>query len=377
MEFFAVSQPGLEEVTKKEIEELGIEGRAVPGGVIFSGSFREIYLTNLWLRSATRVLLRLCSFRALHFAELVRKAKRCKWEKFISQELPVKFRVTSKRSKLYHTKGIEERILRAIEERLGFEPRVARFEDEGTSVVVRVENNVFTISVNTSGAPLYKRGYRVAETEAPLRENIAAGIILMSNWRGEIPLIDPFCGSGTIPIEGALIASNTPPGKNRKFAFMEWKSFNRELWNELLYEAESRKREIKVPILGFDIEPKAVEASLNNAEAAGVSEFVEFKNLSFPEVRMERALIVTNPPYGVRLSERRLGEVYAKFGEWVEKSFKYYSVYFLSPSRRLAEKTLLNLELLTYLSNGGIRVGLYRASNFPTIMDRNYSEVQD
>ncbi len=375
MELFAVSQPGIEEVTKRELESLGIEGKAVPGGVVFYGGLRELYLTNLWLRSANRVLVRLCRFRALHFAELVRKAKRCKWEKFINEELPIKIRVTSRNSKLYHTKAIEERILRAISERLGFEPKKARFEDEGTSIIVRVEKNWFTISVNSSGAPLYKRGYRVVETEAPLRENLAAAMVLIAGWKGEFPLIDPFCGSGTIPIEGALIAANIPPGRNRKFAFMEWRNFDRELWEKLLEEADSTRREVGAPILGFDIDPKAVEASVKNAESAGVSEFVEFKNLSFPEVKMERALIVTNPPYGVRLNLRKVGEIYSRFGEWIERNFKYFEAYFLSPKRELAERTLLNPELITYFSNGGIRVGLYRVANLPTIIAKNGLEV--
>jgi len=368
MELFAVSQPGIEEVTKKELERLGIEGRVVPGGVVFSGGLRELYLSNLWLRSASRVLVRICHFRALHFAELVRKAERCKWEKFVSEELPIKIRVTSKRSKLYHTKAIEERILRAIKGRLGFEPKGARFEDEGTSVIVRVENNWFTISVNSSGAPLYKRGYRVAETGAPLRENLAAAVLLFSNWKGEVPLIDPFCGSGTIPIEGALIAANVPPGRKRKFAFMKWRNFDEELWNALIEEADSAKREVEVPILGFDIDPKAIEASVKNSEAAGVSEFVEFKNLSFPEIGMEEALIATNPPYGVRLPSRGIGTVYSRFGEWVEKNFARYNVYFLAPNEELARRTLLNPKLVTYFSNGGIKVGLYRSSNQPTII---------
>jgi putative N6-adenine-specific DNA methylase len=377
MELFAVSQPGLEKVTEKELLELGIKGKVIPGGVVFSGGLRELYLTNLWLRSATRVLLRFCRFRALHFAELVRKASRCKWEKFVKEGTPLKVRVTSRNSKLYHTKAIEERILRAIKERLGFEPERAKFEDEGTSVIVRVERNWFTISVNSSGAPLYKRGYRVVETGAPLRENIAAALILVANWKGEVPLIDPFCGSGTIPIEGALIAANIPPGRNRKFAFMHWNNFDKKLWEELLKEADSKRKEIKVPILGFDIDPQAVEASRKNAEAAGVSEFVKFENLSFPEVKMEMALIVTNPPYGVRISIKRLGEIYSRFGEWVEKNFRFYEVYFLTSKPELAERTLLNPELLTYFSNGGIRVGLYRESNLPTISGEKHLEVPD
>ncbi len=362
MELFAVSQPGLEEVTAQELKELGVEGKVVPGGVEFEGDLREVYLTNLWLRSANRVLLRLCRFKAKHFAELVRKAAKCSWEDYITEKLPIKVRATSKRSKLYHTKAIEERVLRAIKERLGFEPKTAKYEDEGTSVIVRFENDICTISVNTSGAPLHKRGYRVCEVEAPLRENLAAAMVLISGWRGEVPLIDPFCGSGTIPIEASLIAGNVPPGRNRKFAFMEWRNFDENLWRELLKEADGKRKEVTVPILGFDIDPQAVKCSIKNSEKAGVSEFVQFKNLSFPEIYYEKAVIVTNPPYGVRLPERQIEALYSRLSDWAARHFKEVEIYFLSPNRRLAKKVGETVELLTHFSNGGITVGLYRVA---------------
>jgi len=281
MKLFAVSQPGIEEITFNELKELGIDGRVVPGGVEFEGNLQELYRTNLWLRSASRVLVRLCTFKAKHFAELVRKTKKCSWEEFLTPEIPIKLRATSKRSKLYHTGAIEERVLRAIKE-LGIDVKTAKYEDEGTSVIVRFENDICTISINSSGAHLHKRGYRVVETEAPLRENLAAAMILASGWKGEVPLIDPFCGSGTIPIEAALLATSTPPGRNREFAFMKWPNFDEKLWEELLKEANERKREVKVPILGFDIEEKAIKASLKNSRKAGVEKLVKFKNLSFP-----------------------------------------------------------------------------------------------
>jgi putative N6-adenine-specific DNA methylase len=360
MKLFAVSQPGIEEITFKELKELGIDGKVVPGGIEFKGDLRELYKTNLWLRSASRVLVRLCTFKAKHFAELVRKAKKCNWEEFLTPEIPVKLRATSRRSKLYHTGAIKERVLRAIKE-AGIEIKEAKYEDEGTSVIVRFENDLCTISVNSSGAHLHKRGYRVVETEAPLRENLAAAMILASGWKGEVPLIDPFCGSGTIPIEAALLATSTPPGKNRKFAFMKWPNFDGKLWEELLSEAEERRKEVKVSIFGFDIEEEAIRASVKNAEVAGVGEFTTFQNLSFPEVFFEEAVIVTNPPYGERLSIKNVREIYRRFGDWVRRHFKKYRVFFLSPDRTLAKVTGLNPEMVTYFSNGGITVGLYRA----------------
>ena len=362
MKLFAAAQPGIEEITAKELRELGIERNVVPGGVEFEGDLKEVYLTNLWLRSASRILVRLCFFKAKHFAELVRKASKCPWSEFITPELPIKVRATSRHSKLYHTKAIEERILKAIKEAVGFEPKTTTYEDEGTSVVVRFENDICTISINSSGALLHKRGYRVKDVEAPLRENLAAAMVLYSGWRGETPLIDPFCGSGTIPIEAAMIAANIPPGMKREFAFMKWKNFNRRLWEELKEEALKKIREVSVPILGFDIDPLAVEAAQLNAEAAGISRWVEFKNLSFPPLNFERAVVITNPPYGVRLSAKNTRLLYRQLGNWARNSFKEFKLLFLSPSRRLAQEVAPEAKMLTYFDNGGIKVGLYQVS---------------
>ncbi|WP_457755306.1 THUMP domain-containing class I SAM-dependent RNA methyltransferase [Thermovibrio ammonificans] len=361
MKLFAVSQPGIEQVTADELQTLGLNSTTLPGGVEFEGGLRELYRANLWLRSASRVLVRLCTFRAKHFAELVRKASKCPWSHYITPELPIKVRATSRRSKLYHTKAIEERVLRAIKEAVGFEPKTTDYEDEGTSVIVRFENDICTISVNSSGALLHKRGYRVAETEAPLRENLAAAMVLLSGWRGEVPLVDPFCGSGTIPIEAALIAANIPPGFKREFAFMKWPNFDSSLWEEVKSEALSGVRPVNVPVLGFDIDPDAVSAAEKNARAAGVERFVTFKNFSFPELKFSEAFIVTNPPYGVRLTFVRASQVYRRLGEWVETNFKRYKLLFLAPGRRLARETGLPVEQVTHFSNGGITVGLWVA----------------
>ncbi|MEO2068703.1 MAG: class I SAM-dependent RNA methyltransferase [Desulfurobacteriaceae bacterium] len=362
LRLFAVAQPGIEEITARELKDLGIEGKVVPGGVEFGGNLETLYKANLHLRTASRVLARLCTFKAKHFAELVRKAKKCPWENFLTEELPLKIRVTSKKSKLYHTKAIEERIWKAINEALGFTPPKAKFEDEGTSVIVRFENDICTISINSSGAILHKRGYRKNEVEAPLRENLAAAMILVSGWRGDTPLIDPFCGSGTIPIEAAMIAANIPPGINREFAFMRWKNFDETLWERIKEEALKNVKSVKVPIIGYDIDPKAIESAIENAKSANVLEVLEFKNQSFPKDSItENATIITNPPYGVRIPIKNVERIYRMFGDWVENYFKNYKVLFLSPSKRLANLTGLNSKLLTFFSNGGITVGLYES----------------
>lgn len=361
MELFAVSPPGFEEVTLKELEQLNIKGTILPGGVKFYGDKKALYAANLHLRSASRILLRLGRFRAKHFGELVRKAAKCPWENFITPGIPVKVRATSRKSKLIHTKAIEERVLKAIRERVGFFPETAEFEDEGTSIIVRFERDVCTISINSSGAMLHKRGYRKNYTEAPIRENLAAALILLSQWDGKTPFIDPFCGSGTFPIEAALIAAGIPPGINREFAFMSWKDFDPRLWESLLEEAKEKISQPKVPIYGFDIDEIAVKTSTENAKNAKVDRFITFKRESLPRLELESAHIVTNPPYGVRLKQRELQRLYQQFGSWVKDSFKRFSVTFITPKRSLAEATGLAPEKLNSFSNSGIKTHIWHA----------------
>lgn len=353
---FAVSQPGIEEITLSELEDLGIEGKVVPGGVEFKGGLKELYLSNLWLRTANRVLVRVASFKVKSFSELVKRVSRYPWDIYFPFSQKVKIRVTCKKSKLYHSKAVAERVLKGIHHRLKHQLEEAKFEDEGTSIIVRIENDFCTISINSSGASLHKRGYRVVETEAPLRETLASAMILASGWDKRTPLVDPFCGSGTIPIEAALIGANIPPGLNREFAFMKWKNFDESLWNQILEDARKEIRDFP-EIYGFDISEHAVKAAIKNAEAAGVK--VSFKVASFPTDNMPPLVyVITNPPYGKRIKVDA-EKIYKKFGDWLKKTFSGYKVGFLAPSDRLALATGIKCKKIISFSNGGIRVNLY------------------
>ena len=356
---FAVSHPGLEEITLRELEGLGIEGKPTPGGVEFKGTLEELYRTNLWLRTANRVLVRVAIFKATTFAELVERVSRYPWEIYIREDVPVKFRVTSRKSKLYHTKAIEERVIKGIMKRVKFRPLMAEEEDEGESVIVRVERDRFTISVNSSGAMLHKRGYREKASEAPLRENLAAAIILAGGWDGKTPLIDPFCGSGTIPIEAALICTNRAPGIDREFAFEKWKIHDQQLWEKVKEEALNAVRECTTPIVGVDIDEKAISAAVENSFRAKVYHNIRFVRGSFPAVEFKEAFVVSNPPYGVRLSSKNIEETYSSLGRWIRENFKRAHIVILSPLKRYIEATGLELERRLTFSNGGIRVGLY------------------
>ena len=231
-DLFAACAPGFEAVCAKELLSLGIANpRAVPGGVEFRGFRTHIYKVNLGSRTTERVLLRLDEFRALTFKELQQKAKRVEWEKFLRPSQPVSIRATCRKSRLIHSDAVAERMANAISERLGQAPKSAPAKEDAQVaqsplIVARVVDDVCTISLDTSGALLHFRGYRQATAKAPLRETLAASMLLASGWTGDQPLLDPFCGAGTIPIEAALIARHIAPGQQRRFAFMEWPNFN-------------------------------------------------------------------------------------------------------------------------------------------------------
>ncbi len=357
LRLFVACQPGLEGLLKEELSTLGIDGKVEPGGAEVKTDLLGLYKLNLHLRVASRVLLRLAEFRAKHPAEFLRKASKVNWEDFLDPKEPLKIRVSSRKSKLYHTGAVKQRLLRAIEKRCSFSPKETEFEDFGQSIVVRIKNDVCTLSINSSGALLHKRGYRKKSVKAPIRETIAAAMIKWSGWEAEDVLIDPFCGSGTIPIEAALIQSNKAPGLIRKeFAFMRWKNFDKNLWDFLLKEAQKgMKKAAEKKILGFDIDKKAIDASVENAKAADVKSVI-FKRASLPRLKFSKVFVVTNPPYGRRLSADL--KLYLNFGRWLE-SFDEFVCVFACPSRKLAS-AVGKAELVETLDNGGVKVGIWK-----------------
>ncbi len=240
--FFAATIPGLEPVLARELSALGLTPRSLPplylsgearedaGGVEFEASLRDLYRANLHLRTAGRILYRFGEFKAIGFSELRKKASSLPWELFLRPGQPVALRVTCHKSRLYHSDAVGERVLGAIADRLK-KPVVHEKFDENADhlpqlIVIRVVNDICSVSIDSSGSLLHRRGYRLETAKAPLRETLAAGLLLSSSWDGLSPLIDPFCGSGTIAIEGALLARHIAPGKNRRFAFMGWPEYD-------------------------------------------------------------------------------------------------------------------------------------------------------
>jgi len=369
-EFFAVSPPGVESIVAAELGRLGIAGRVVRGGVEWTGDVSSMRRANLHARTAARVLARAGVFRARTFFELERHAARVQWGRFVGSGSTVQLRVTSRKSRLYHEGAIAERLTRAIAASTGATAVVgADDEREGEAaqlVVVRVDRDVFTISADTSGALLHRRGYRQETALAPLRENLAAVLIEVAAWNGTEPLVDPFCGSGTIPIEAALLARRIPPGlanpefAPRRYAFERWPGHDADAWDREVAAARAEIRDrAPCPIFGSDRSAAAIRAARANAARAGVASDIEFTVAAMARapVPSGAGVLMTNPPYGVRVTvpeaTRRL---YSDLGRFVRERLGAWRVVMLSPGVALERETRLGFKAIAETRNGGIPV---------------------
>jgi putative N6-adenine-specific DNA methylase len=365
--FFAVSAPGLELLLAQELQQLNIAGSVVPGGVEFQGSRRNLYRANLHLRTASRLLVRLGEFYAVAFSELRKKAGRLPWENFLVPGQPVAIRATCHKSKLYHSDAVAERVAGAISDRLGWESLRHKGDDEAESnpaqlIIVRLVRDKCVISLDSSGALLHQRGYRLATAKAPLRETLAAGMLLASGWDTTSPLLEPFCGSGTIAIEAALLAKNLAPGRGRRFAFMQWPDFDATLWQTLTTEAE-RRTKAAPPILASDRDAGAIDSARTNADRAGVGDAIEFSCRAISAIESPAGLgwVVTNPPYGVRLSHGRdLRNLYASFAKILRAKCLGWRVAILVSDLQLLRDLNLEYDEALPLVNGGMKVKLAR-----------------
>ncbi|NQT27066.1 class I SAM-dependent RNA methyltransferase [candidate division KSB1 bacterium] len=365
--FFAVSPPGLESWTEKELRSLVSQPESIQtlaGGIAFKGSMEDGWLANVWLRTATRVLLRLGSFYTTGFPELRRKVERLDWNRYLKQEQSIVFHVTTKKSKLFHTGAIAERLHLALGEALGWQPELAS-DAEGSAVqpiFVRIVRDHCEISLDTSGAPLYQRGYRQATAKAPIRENLAAAILMASGWDFKSPLIDPFCGSGTFAIEAAMMAQNIAPGSNRKFAFMQWSGFNLDRFQKILRNLEPKSSDIPI-ILASDRDAGAIRIAGENAERAGVDDRIKFtcqavSNINPPQ---ETGWIVTNPPYGKRIgSSGNLQNLYARFGQILKEKCPDWHVTLLSHNRHLLKEIRMQFDDSLFIDHGGLKISVAR-----------------
>jgi len=372
LKIYVVCTPGLERYTKREIEELNLPGGnkvvVEEGGVELSGSLRDIYQTNLSLRTATRVLFSIASFPVTAFPALRQKTSHLPWEEYLKPGQPVALRVACHRSRLFHSGGVAEYVMKAIADRLGKESPVQKLNEERASeppqlIGVRIVENICTISVDSSGSLLYRRGYRLATAKAPIRETLAAGMLMASEWDLKSPLLDPFCGAGTIVIEAAMMARKRKPGYNRHFAFMDWPNFAPEVWIEL-WEEKGAKIEYSSPFISAsDRDAGAIRAAEGNTDRAGVKEAIHFSCRSFSDIDppSRKGWIVTNPPYGVRLkSDRDLRILYTKLGEILRQKCRGWKIAMLGDDPRMVRLTGLGFDQGVPVFHGGLKVRLFR-----------------
>ncbi len=381
-----------------ELRALGVSVTAVePAGVSFPATLETLLQVNLRSRLATRVVVRLAGFIARDFATLEKQAARVPWASIIAPGASLRFRVTCRKSRLYHSDAVAERVARGVQgavrgtivlarsstddERDGADVEgdapatvsttastaFSADDDPAQLIIVRFEHDRCTISVDSSGALLHRRGWRQAVAKAPLRETLAAAMLAACEWHGETPLVDPFCGSGTIGIEGALRARGIAPGLTRRFALEHWPRVDPSWVAAQRIAARAHERpSVGVPIVLTDRDAGACAAARANAERAGVAGDVEIVQCAISDVDLASlgpaGLVLTNPPYGMRVSEGAdLRGLYARLGDVVRDGGPGWRLALLVPDKRLIAQTKLPFETLLRTSNGGIGVSVERS----------------
>ena len=344
LELIATATFGLEAVVKREIEALGYRIiRSEDAKITYMGDERAIARSNLWLRSADRVLLKMGEFKALEFEDLFQQTKAVAWEDIIPSDGRFTVTGTSVKSKLHSVPACQSIVKKAIVERLGSFYCIDRFEETGAEYTVKVTilKDRVTLTIDTSGTGLHKRGYRVCDVAAPIKETLAAAMVQLSFWKAGRLLVDPCCGSGTIPIEAAMIGRNIAPGLNRKFASQEWDIIPPEIWKEerkAAFEAIDYDADIRIE--ASDISGRAVEAAIENAAEAGVDDCVEFKKMDMARLTAEEegGIVITNPPYGERIGEKKQIEaIYSAYNEFYRKN-PTWSLFMVTTDKEVENK---------------------------------------
>jgi putative N6-adenine-specific DNA methylase len=356
---FLVTAPGLEAALSAEAREKGFrDPHAIKGGVMVEGDWREVWRANLELRGASRVLARVAEFRALHLAQLDKRARKVAWADLLRADVPFRVEASCKASRIYHEGAAAQRITKAIKDTLG----APASEDAEVVIKARIDDDLCTISVDTSGAALHKRGHKEAVAKAPLRENLAALFLRQSGFDGSEPVVDPMCGSGTFVIEAAEIAAGLQPGRSRRFAFEQLATFDSAAWQRMRGKSERHRPEIR--LYGSDRDAGAVAMSRANAERAGVAALTEFKQQPISDLippEGKPGLVIVNPPYGSRIGDRKqLNALYRALGTTLVARFGGWRVGIVTNEVPLAEATGLPFKPPgDPVSHGGIRVRLF------------------
>jgi putative N6-adenine-specific DNA methylase len=361
-EIFCACPPGLEPFLHAEALDAGFKGATpVPGGVTFAGLWPNVMRANLTLRGASRVLARFASFRSFNLSQLEKQCRSLDWSSVLRRDVPVKVDVTTRKSKIYHAGAAKERIETAIKERLG----VQIDGDDAIKIMVRIDDNLCTFSIDTSGTPLHQRGHKEAVGKAPMRENLAALFLRASGYNGQEPVLDPMCGSGTFPIEAAEIAAGLHPGRTRSFAFEQLESFMPERWQDLR-SADTQAGDTPL-FYGSDRNAGAIANACANAERSGVSAQCQFTNASISDLERptgQAGLVILNPPYGARIGDKKqLFSLYGSLGKVLKTRFKGWRVAIITTDTGLARSSELPFnDISAPIPHGGLKVRLHQTA---------------
>lgn len=362
----ATAAMGIEALVAREVRNLGFENIQVENGKItYDSDASGICRSNMWLRTADRVKLKMGEFRATSYEELFEQTKALPWGDILPEDAEFPVIGKSIKSKLYSVPDCQSIVKKAIVESLKERYHVTWFKENGPlfRIEIALHKDIATLSIDTSGTGLHKRGYRYLHNTAPLKETLAAAMIMLTNWKYDQPFVDPFCGSGTIPIEAAMIGQNIAPGFNRNFACENWPIISPENWRRAEEEAEDlAKYDRKLNIIGSDIDHKMVDLSKNNAAEAGLSELIEFKQMQVTDFNpsKDNGVIVCNPPYGERIGEKeKVEQLYRDMGATF-KRFPSWSVYVITSNEDFEKLYGKKASKKRKLYNGNIKTDYYQ-----------------
>jgi len=362
--FFATCPRGLEKLLLGEIESLeGRDAAVVPGGVAFSGDWSACYAVNLWSRIASRVLWKISQFDYRDEKHLYEAARALDWQKYFPVERTLRVNVTAQKSPLksleFATLRIKDAVCDRFRDDAGRRPDVDRAHPD-VRIHAFLEGARATLYLDTSGEPLFKRGWRSGAGEAPLRENLAAGIVMLSGWQSGEPLLDPMCGAGTLLVEAAAMARGRAPGAKRSFGFEKLKVFDPKTWTRM--KAQTRDPAPRLELFGSDNDPRAIDAARRNLAEAGVERWVKLERADVLERKAPAAsgVLLANPPYGERMgSADELARFYPLLGDTLKKNFAGWRCYLFTADLRLPKLIRLQPSARTPLWNGALECRLY------------------
>jgi len=364
-EIYLVAMPGLEAALCDEARALGFADVAVvSGGASFQGTWPDVWRANLMLRGASQVLARIGSFHVSHLAQLDKLSRKFPWGQYLRADVPLRVEVSCKKSKIYHAGAAAQRIETALKEELG----AAIDEKALVCVKARIEDNLCTISLETSGEGLHKRGHKLGIGKAPMRETMAALFLRQCGYAGQEPVLDPMCGSGTFVIEAAEMAAGLAPGRDRSFAFEQVKSFDGAAWQAMKKAVVPSTPAFK--FYGSDRDAGAIAMASDNAARAGVSAFTQFQNISVSSLERPEGppgLVIVNPPYGTRIGDKKpLHALYGSFGQVMRTKFLGWRVGLVTSEAGLAKSTGLPFRPSgRSVLHGGLRIQLYQTKALP------------